>query len=496
MNKNAFHNWLKTIKKLDGRTCNSRISNCSRIEKFYGDLDEIYSTDRCASLLTELTYTTHEMRDNILPKHKIPIDGNQYTGTQTLKSALNLFIEFKENKLLKEIMIMTDVEPDKHDGSYELVRETVNALSDTPIDKIDIADLDMLYFMAVGTWKGGEKFRHEKIAQSHLSVEEKERLSAVFNRVVEKAKRHEYENTEGQWSVGMFGTGFYTFNTKSDKENAQKFISLCTNVAKIDDENEILNMAEEVLKYGIKGIQTAAASIMLHCLKPNVFPIINNSMIEAAVILEGAGVTLVKPKELTSYIKNTHSLKKFRDEKCQFKNYRALDMKFWRVQELAEELVDNTDNALKQNNKVFVDEIGISKEQWKEMLLNTAVFLLKDRKMILDIYDRGGEITASELAAENDRHSSSYNAPVVSLAKRIKAFTNCPIPRRDTGKERWWNIPFNGQYLETGHFQWILRPELKEAVQDLYNELSNIQDIDGDVKYWWLNANPNNWCKQ
>ena len=43
MNRESFYRWLQTIKKYDQRTCNSRISNCLRIEKYYGDLDEIYA---------------------------------------------------------------------------------------------------------------------------------------------------------------------------------------------------------------------------------------------------------------------------------------------------------------------------------------------------------------------------------------------------------------------------------------------------------------------
>ncbi len=41
----------------------------------------------------------------------------------------------------------------------------------------------------------------------------------------------------------MFGTGFYTFNGKSNKEDAKKFISLCINIKDLDDENKILNIS-------------------------------------------------------------------------------------------------------------------------------------------------------------------------------------------------------------------------------------------------------------
>ncbi len=62
MNKELFYIWLKTYKKLDATTSNTRTSNCLRIEKFYGNLDEQYNADRCASLTEQLTYTTTDKK--------------------------------------------------------------------------------------------------------------------------------------------------------------------------------------------------------------------------------------------------------------------------------------------------------------------------------------------------------------------------------------------------------------------------------------------------
>lgn len=382
MNKEAFSKWLHVVKKLDVGTCKARTSNCLRIEKYYGDLDNIYEGDRCVSLLTDLTYSTKDNTNNITPRHKIPIDGNKYTGTQTLRSALNLFIQFKENKLLVEIRTMPDIVPDEHDGSYELIRETVNSLASIPIDRLDVPDLELLYFMAVGTWKGGVKFRLEKINKSSLPMEEKERLTEVFTRVVEKAKKHEYENVVGQWSVGMFGTGFYTFN--SDKENAQRFLSLCIEINNVDDEDKALDIAEAALRFGIKGMQSAAASIILHCLKPNIFPIINNAMNEAAVLLEGEGVSLTKPGELTSYIKNARIIRKYRDGKCQFKNYRALDIKFWDISDLEDDDDEEDDIEHNDDESNIFEDIGITKSQWAAMLTDKKVISTYSKEDFLE----------------------------------------------------------------------------------------------------------------
>lgn len=486
MNRESFYRWLQTIKKYDQRTCNSRISNCLRIEKYYGDLDEIYAIDKCENLKKEFQYSMEEFRKGISPKHRIPIKGDSYNGTATLRKALNLYLEFKHNDILQDIMTMDDVIPDKHDGSYELVRETVESLSKVNLEKIDIPDLDLLYFMAVGLWKGGIEFRLKKIEESNLPIEEKNRLKIIFNNVVEKAKNYEYENRDNNnWTVGMFGTGFYTFSGKSDRENVQKFISLCIRIKDLEDEEVILTIVEESLKDGIKGMQTASASIILHCLKPNVFPIINNAMIEAAIILESQGVILNKPHQLTTYVENARKIKKFRDKKCRFKNYRALDIKLWRLAELEEDVQ-------------YRDPIDISKEQWIEMLSNPDVFKEEDIKLIKKIYEMGGQATASELAEIENKHPSSYNAKVVALSKRIQSYTNCTVPLRRDGKERWWHVPFYGTYKDDGTFNWILRPELKDAIRELYSEIEDgveekVNTADDSVNYWWLNVNPKIW---
>ncbi len=470
MNRNSFYRWLKIIKKYDRETCNLRVENCREIENYYGNLDQIYAKDKFESLREEFKYSAEEQKKDIPPKHKVPISEDIYNKTTILRNALNLYSEFKDNKLLQDIMTADDIIPDEHDGSYELVRETIESLSRIDLHRIDIPDLDMLYFMAVGTWKGGVEFRLNKIGESNLSLEEKDRLKLIFNNVIEKAKNHKYENSGvHNWSIGMFGTGFYTFSGKSDKEDAQKFISLCISIKDLNEDEKIFNITEEALKNGIKGMQTASASIILHCLKPNVFPIINNAMIEAVILLEGKGVILNKPGQLTTYIENSRKIKKFRDEECKFRNYRTLDMKFWKIGELKEEKPE------------FSDPIDISQQQWVEMLTNRKVFKEKDIKLVMEIFDMGGKATASELARRNNKHDSSYNGPVAALSKRIQKHTNCDVPKRENGGERWWHVPFHGNYNNDGTFNWILRPELKGAISERYNQLK--REIEGTKAY-------------
>ena len=528
MDKELFYNWLKSFKKLDSTTSNARTSNCLRIEKFYGDLDKLYNSDRCVSLIEQLTYTTTDKKLGAKPKHNIPIDGDIYNGTHTLKAALKLYIEFKDNKMIEELKTIPDVDPDKHDGSYELVRETVESLSTIPREQLDINDLDLLYFMVVGTWRSGVDVKRQKIKDSHLDTVEKDRLSAILEKVKEKAVQHSYENIaeEGKnlgWSIGMFGTGFHTFASKADKESAQRFISLCVELKDMNDDEAMYAKVEEAIKKGIKGMQSAAASVMLHCLKPYTFPIMNSAVNDTASLFQIEGVSLVKPKELGYYIQNSRQLKKFRDEKCIFRNYRAMDMKlsvYGRSKDIVEDESVN-DTTITQDDKINI---------WKISHGNDGSFTEEEREKYFDqgiitVHRDTGRGQGNEF--ENGIKIGDYfylcygnsgikllgkiTSEAVQLASKtqgwlyrsyeVVAYSKIPDYQYSAAQKGWtpnynstaWRVPRN-DYAEFEKN--ILLPCFDMRVQDLISDEITTQtsnDTNEGINYWWLNASPKIW---
>lgn len=527
MNKELFYNWLKTYKKLDATTSNTRTSNCLRVEKFYGDLDEQYNADRCSSLIEQLTYTTTDKKLGNKAKHNIPIDGDIYNGTHTLKAAMKLYIEFKDNKIIEELKTASDVDADKHDGSYELVRNTVQALSTVERSQLDVKDLDLLYLMVVGTWRSGVDIKKQKIRDSHLSVGEKEKLLAVLDKVKEKAERREYDNLVDEaknlgWSIGMFGTGFHTFASKSDKNSADEFISLCIEIIDMSDDELIFQKTEEVIKRGIRGMQSAAASVMLHCLKPNTFPIMNSAVSDTAALFEIEGVTLVKPKELEYYVQNARQLRKFRNEKCLFRNYRAMDMKlsiYGRSQELIED--ETACATIQQENGISI---------WKISHGNNGSFTPEEREKYLDqsiitVHRETGKGQGVDF--ENAIKIGDYfylchgNTGVKLLGKvtseaaqlssktegwlyrnyEVVAYSNNPDYQYSAPQKGWtpnynstaWRVP-RSDFAEFEKY--ILLPCFDMKVQELISDEVIVQTqvtISEDTNYWWLNANPKIW---
>lgn len=95
MKEQEFKKWLLE-KKYEESACRNRISNCKNVEKYYLDLDEQYSKDRCENLMSILSYSTADERAKLPPQHIIPINGDIRTGSATLKQAVKRYVEFRD----------------------------------------------------------------------------------------------------------------------------------------------------------------------------------------------------------------------------------------------------------------------------------------------------------------------------------------------------------------------------------------------------------------
>ena len=92
MREKKFRNWLEHSYKIE--TIDSRVSNCQRVEKYLGDLDEHFQKDNLTSLSEKLIYSKEDEKSNLPARHTIPINGKIITGTATLKYAVNLYRQF------------------------------------------------------------------------------------------------------------------------------------------------------------------------------------------------------------------------------------------------------------------------------------------------------------------------------------------------------------------------------------------------------------------
>ncbi len=120
-------------------------------------------------------------------------------------------------------------------------------------------------------------------------------------------------------------------------------------------------------------------------------------------------------------------------------------------------------------NEKWEDPINITKEQWISLLRDKEVIKEEDIEVLKLIHTSiDSRATASQLARLlNIPHFAPINSQVGRLGKRIvnKLKMEAPKERYEDGYN-WWHVPFLGKSTKEG-FYWILRPELKDAMEDL-----------------------------
>lgn len=240
-------------------------------------------------------------------------------------------LTMERNDILHKLQSMSEMNPDRHDGSYEIMRETIDAYSGMDdLSILDYKDLNLVYLMSVGTWKHSIDKKKQTVKLSNLPVEDKQHICEILDKVWQNAIDGKYTNCKekDKVTVGMFGTGFYSFQRNTTSELTQRFITMCIDVLKLDEDNLIYDTVEQVLTKNYRGMKAASASMVLHCLKPYVFPILNSNM-GSEDIFSALGIELEKKGEVSTYIANCRKIKAFRDANLPFKNYRILDMAAW-----------------------------------------------------------------------------------------------------------------------------------------------------------------------
>lgn len=93
--RQEFFNWMIIVRGLKENTAQARLNNFLRICEHEGDIDVLYEEDQCINLLERLTYGVEDQRNNNPVQHNVPINGNIQNGMATLKSAVQLYIDFR-----------------------------------------------------------------------------------------------------------------------------------------------------------------------------------------------------------------------------------------------------------------------------------------------------------------------------------------------------------------------------------------------------------------
>lgn len=347
-----------------------------------GEFDGTYGRYMEIELIKELNGDLYSKE--AMEKHGFSSPQNQIRLNPELKRYLIL---------VQNIQAMEEIDPYEHDGSYEIVKEIINSYASMgDLSKVDYRDLNLLYVMTIGTWKQKIDSKKRNILDSNLTQYEKDMIIEIVDEVWDRAERFEYQNEVYENpSIGMFGTGFFSFKNKADAESSRNFIQMCVDINDMEDDYKILERCDEVLTDDFNGMKAASASMILHCLKPMTFPIFNSNMGNKN-IFEYLGLEMKKKTDLSSYIENTRKVKALRDNNFTVKNYRIFDIIAQNI-DLYNDTINITEN--KMENSMVKDKNEI--EYDKNMILygppgtgktyNTAIYAVAicDNKKIEDV---------------------------------------------------------------------------------------------------------------
>ena len=364
-----------------------------------------------------------------------------------------------------------EMHPDRHDGCYELMRETILSYGrHTDFSILDYKDLNLIYLTTVGTFRQGIDLKRKMVEESNLLPEDKKNLVQLWNKVWAKAGQKAYSNFEPTakegYSIGLFGTGFFTFKGYVTKNQVQDFIQMCVDILPMTDDQRMFNRAEKTLSNPIGGMQAAAASMILHVLKPFSFPVLNANTGNKN-IFEVLGVKLVKPGKLETYIDNCRKIKAFRDKNFTCKNYRIYD--------IAAQIFNRPEQSDEWWPSLAEYDPGIAAEQYYKLFLDKSVTNKEWLEALYDLYQMPKHLgTCADLESRFNKPYARYNRFLTSLARRIREKTSCPVPK-DQDSSAYWPVLFQGKSVENddshkGIYCWKMREPVVKAMEMFIEE--------------------------
>ena len=227
-----------------------------------------------------------------------------------------------KEQLIKILKTKKDIIPEEHDGVYILIPKVVKELSKIDLNSLDLdyTDLEAIYFLCIGTWQSTFDNKRERINKSHLP---KGNIIKFIDEIEKETNDGKFNNKN---TLGMFGTPKMSFkNYSPDKSEIIKFLKLIIEIEKANDNLAYIIDIMQNSKFKMAGLKKGMLSQFLHCIKPNIFPIVNS---RGRDIYDSLEVKIDKnKKEISDYISDIKNINEFiKQNKFKFKNYRVIDL--------------------------------------------------------------------------------------------------------------------------------------------------------------------------
>lgn len=160
---------------------------------------------------------------------------------------------------------------------------------------------------------------------------------------------------------------------------------------------------------------------------------------------------------------------------CSWENYAEYLSLIRQIKEKMEEYFSLKVSLLDAHSFVrWIEEAEkhfITKEKWIELLKNEAVFTIEDKNILKEFYISPGHTAAcSELEDRTGKSLIKINKSMGSVGKKIsEMYGFAPIITR-VEEKRHWPILFRGIDRDDNKFDWKIKPELTEALEEVFPE--------------------------
>jgi len=127
---------------------------------------------------------------------------------------------------------------------------------------------------------------------------------------------------------------------------------------------------------------------------------------------------------------------------------------------------------LNEYNGVYTCVIGITVDKWKELLQDPIIMTQGGLDMLIKFYNEPDHKSTCKLIAQkydNEVVSAprSYNAHNTNLGKNICKSLDFSIKKDGEQIECYWAVAMIGKRIEDNLFEWQLRPEVSQAMEEL-----------------------------
>lgn len=119
------------------------------------------------------------------------------------------------------------------------------------------------------------------------------------------------------------------------------------------------------------------------------------------------------------------------------------------------------------NNDVYDCDIDVTVDEWKKILEDKKIKANNYIDMLIKFYNEPEHKSTCKAIGEKYNISpQSPNSIITNFAKAAQKILNRFEVISTEGKPTYWIIPMTGKYIENNNFEWTMRPELVQAIEE------------------------------